>query len=391
MGNTLLMCETMDKTHTISTKQIVPLFLKLVEEGLAGNTQRLELLSLNAVRTLRAESPDLAQALGALVAKFAGNGSALRLRAAGPPPADADAGLALLRIQPVDDAKEPVLTHSTHSRIERFLIERIECEKLLKQGFAPPRTLLLQGMPGTGKTMLAKWMALRLGLPLVVLDLATSISSFLGKTGANLRRSLDYARATPCVLLLDEFDAIGKRRDDAGEVGELKRIVNVLLKELEDWPFHSVLVAATNHPELLDPAINRRFDVVIELSLPGEAERLAILQRACGQFTGSFPDGFLVAISRCLEGCNGSEIDTLSQSVVRRHVIEGTELPLLFVDAVVSRKPSLRKEESASLSRLLKETTNLTVREIGHVVGKSSSAVQYQLTKKRPARRKQNA
>lgn len=315
----------------------------------------------------------------------------MRLRAAGPPPADADAGLALLRIQPVDDAKEPILTHSTHSRIERFLIERIECDKLLKQGFAPPRTLLLQGMPGTGKTMLAKWMAFRLGLPLVVLDLATSISSFLGKTGSNLRRSLDYARATPCVLLLDEFDAIGKRRDDAGEVGELKRIVNVLLKELEDWPFHSVLVAATNHPELLDPAINRRFDVVIELSLPGEAERLAILQRACGQFTADFPDGFLLAISRCLEGCNGSEIDTLSQSVVRRHVIEGTELPLLFVDAVVSRKSSFRKEESASLSRLLKETTNLTVREIGHVVGKSSSAVQYQLTKKRPTRRKQNA
>ncbi len=376
----------MDSKPSISTKYLGTLLLKLVEEGLAGNKQRLELLTLNATRSLRAESPDLAGALGSLLAKFAGNGSVLRLRGASPPPADADAGLALLRIQPVDDAKEPVLAHGVQHRIERFLMERAECEKLLKEGFAPPRTLLLKGMPGTGKTMLAKWIAHKLGLPLVVLDLATAISSFLGKTGSNLRRSLDYARATPCVLLLDEFDAIAKRRDDATEVGELKRIVNVLLKELEDWPLHSVLVAATNHPELLDPAIHRRFDVVVEVPLPGQAERESILDRACGRFAVTLPHGFLVAIARCLDECNGSEIDTLAQSVVRRHVIEGEDLTRCFVDAVVFRLPRLRKEEVAVLSRMLKETTDLTVREIAQVVGKSSSAVQYQLTKKNPKR-----
>lgn len=372
----------MEQDKKISTKFIGPLLLKLVEEGLLGNTQRLELLSLGAVRSLKSEFPDLASSLGALVAKFAGSSSTLRLRGAAPPPADADAGLALLRVYPADDAKEPVLNEARRSNVERFLTERMESEALLREGFAPPRTLLLKGAPGTGKTMLAKWMARRLNLPLVVLDLATSISSFLGKTGANLRRSLDYARGTPCVLLLDEFDAIAKRRDDSTEVGELKRIVNVLLKELEDWPFHSVLIAATNHPELLDPAINRRFDVVFDLPLPGFAERQAILESACAQFANGIPTGFLAAIAQCLNGCNGSEIDTIAQSVVRRHLIEKKALPSLFVDAVISRIPELKKEETAVLSRLLKETTGLTVREIGRIVGRSSSAVQYQLTKK---------
>ena len=372
----------MKENSKLSTNALSALLLKFAEEGLAGNTQRLELLALNAVRSLKSESPDLAGALGALVARFSGQGSALRFRGVAPPPADMDAGLALLRILPIDDAKEPVMATDVQKFIQRFLAERMECEKLLKEGFTPPRTLLLKGMPGTGKTMLARWVARRLDLPLVVLDLATSISSFLGKTGSNLRRSLDYARATPCVLLLDEFDAIGKRRDDVTEVGELKRIVKVLLKELEDRPLQTVLIAATNHPELLDPAINRRFDVVLQIPLPGEKERTEILDRACGRFSEKFPEGFLSAIANCLVGCSGSEIDTISQSVVRRHVIEGMELPILFVEAILNRAPDLRKEETVVLTRLLKEVTGLTVREIGHLVGKSPSAVQYQVSKK---------
>ena len=84
-------------------------------------------------------------------------------------------------------------------------------------------------------------------------------------------------------MLLDEFDAIAKRRDDISEVGNLKRIVNVLLKELETWPSHSVLIAATNHPDLLDQAIRRRFNVVLTLPMPGEDERAKILERAAGR------------------------------------------------------------------------------------------------------------
>ncbi len=376
----------MTAVRTSRTTSLSTLIPQLVEAGLSGNRHRLELLSLTAIRALKREHPEVADDIGLIISKFTANSASLRWHTAEPPPTDADAGLALVRVQPGDNALEPVLETNVHAIVGRFLRERLEAEALLREGFAPPRTLLLKGQPGTGKTMLARWLAVRLNLPLVVLDLATSISSFLGKTGANLRRSLDYARATPCVLLLDEFDAIAKRRDDATEVGELKRIVNVLLKELEEWPLHSVLVGATNHPELLDPAINRRFDIVLEIPLPGQAEREAILTRGSGRFADSLPDGFLTAIARILVGYSGSDLETLAQGVIRHHVVERVPLSFEFIRAVLQRMPILSKEDLGPLTKTLKETTSMSVREIGDLLGKSSSTIQYHLTKKTPAR-----
>ena len=103
-------------------------------------------------------------------------------------------------------------------------------------------------------------LASRIGVPLVSIDLASVVSSFLGTSGRNIRVAFDYAKSGQCVLLLDEFDALAKRRDDDTDIGELKRIVNVVLLELDRWPDTSLLVAATNHPQLLDPAVGRRFD-----------------------------------------------------------------------------------------------------------------------------------
>lgn len=325
----------------------------------------------------------MTQELGELLARFSGAAQGLRWQTE-PPPSDVDAGLALVRLQATDDAPPPILLPSIQGLVERFVRERADASMLLKEGFSPPRTLLLKGAPGTGKTMLARWLAHTIGLPLVVLDLASSISSYLGKTGGNLRRSLDYARATPCVLLLDEFDAIGKRRDDAGEIGELKRIVNVLLKELEEWPIHSVLIAATNHPELLDPAINRRFDVVIEVPFPGNEERQAIFLRSLGRFAESLPPGFLAAVCELLSERSGSDIDTAAQAIVRRHVLEKISLPCCFIEELEQRFPeSFQKKGVGQLLRSIHSATGLSVRDIAAMVGKSPSTVQYHLTKEK--------
>src|SRR2546427_8279310 len=102
------------------------------------------------------------------------------------------------------------------------------------------------------------------------------MSSYLGKTGANVRAVLSHAQEQPCVLLLDEFDAIAKRRDDDSDVGELKRLVTVILQTIDDWQPTSLLVAATNHSDLLDPAVWRRFDVTLQFDLPNHKQRTAL-------------------------------------------------------------------------------------------------------------------
>ena len=154
----------------------------------------------------------------------------------------------------------------------RAVFERQHEEELIKENLQPSHTALLTGPPGVGKTLAARWIALRLSRPLVTLDLTAVMSSFLGRTGNNVRNVLDYAKGIQCVFLLDEFDAIAKRRDDLVEVGELKRLVTVLLQEIDSWPASSLLIAATNHDELLDPAVWRRFEIVVKFPMPAEPD-----------------------------------------------------------------------------------------------------------------------
>lgn len=374
------------ESHVDRTKQMDSWLLRIVEAGLAGDLRKTELVVIRAIRSLKACSPELSSRLGELLAGYAGNPSGLRW-AAGPPPVDADEGMALVQAENVEDACPPVLPRALERRIQQFVCERRENTKLLSEGFLPPGTVLLTGAPGTGKTMLARWLANQLVLPFVTLDLATTISSFLGKTGFNLRRTLDYARARPCVLLLDEFDAIAKRRDDDTEVGELKRIVNVLLKELEDWPIHSVLIAATNHPELLDRAIQRRFDIKLELPLPGEAERIEILRRAAARFSDEIPSNLMTAFARCLEGVSGSDLHQMMAASVRQHLVSDAPLVRGLVEGLERRMTeSCSNQKVGSLIREFNHAVEgvYTVRELGEIFERSASTIQHHL-KKEPA------
>jgi SpoVK/Ycf46/Vps4 family AAA+-type ATPase len=290
--------------------------------------------------------------------------------------------MALVRIADATDVQEPVLSPEVRDRVDQFLAERASGARLLREGMQPPSTLLLIGAPGTGKTMLAGWIAKQLALPFVVQDLATSISSLLGKTGFNLRRTLDYARSQPCVLLLDEFDAIAKRRDDDTELGELKRIVNVLLKELEQWPVHSVLVAATNHPELLDPAINRRFQVVITIPSPGLDEGLQIIRRASGRFGEQASDEVTTACAQAMLGASGSDLERMVQAAVRRHLARSVPYEhALIGEAIAALETRQPRSGVGPLVRALRDANGekITVREIAAIVGRTVSTVQHHL------------
>lgn len=330
--------------------------LRIAEAGLSGDPQKVQAALTGAIRSLRGDSPDTSKQLAALLAQHAANPKSLNWASAGPPPADPEEGMALVRLFRTDDTAEPILSPKLRQRIVQFLRERRDSSRLFQEGFAPAGSVLLMGEPGTGKTMLARWLASELQLPFLVQDLATSISSLLGKTGLNLRRTLDYARNRPCVLLLDEFDAIAKRRDDASELGELKRIVNVLLKELEEWPTHSVLIAATNHPDLLDPAIARRFHVVLKLGLPGESERLEILRRVASRFVSELPERFLEACAKTLDGKSGSDLEALMSVAIRRHVTTGEQLLACVVEELAT--------ELAESGRSSRKTFSLLIREL---------------------------
>ena len=145
-------------------------------------------------------------------------------------------------------------------------------------GINPPSTLLLFGPPGCGKTMAAIAIACDLNLPLFVVRLDSLLGSFLGNSAKNLRRLFDNALAMPCVLLMDEFDVMGKMRDDAQEVGEVKRLVGSLLQNLDRVHGEQIIIGATNHHHILDVAIWRRFDVTLHLQRPGKAEMIRIIE-----------------------------------------------------------------------------------------------------------------
>jgi SpoVK/Ycf46/Vps4 family AAA+-type ATPase len=166
---------------------------------------------------------------------------------------------------------EMALEDAVHKRIERVIIEYRRRVALHQHGLGPLRKLLLIGPPGTGKTMTASVLAGELGLPLFAIQLDGLITKFLGETAAKLRLIFEAIRETRAVYLFDEFDALGIERAARNEVGEIRRVLNSFLQFLEFDDSDSLIVAATNHPQLLDRALFRRFDSVIEYTLPSRS------------------------------------------------------------------------------------------------------------------------
>lgn len=163
-----------------------------------------------------------------------------------------------------DMALDPKVRH----RIERVLQEQRERERIRAHGFHPLRRLLLLGHPGTGKTMTAAVLAGELGLPLFAIQLDGVITKFMGETAAKLRLVFDAIQQTRAVYLFDEFDALGGERAAKNDVGEIRRVLNSFLQFLEQDESESLILGATNHPRLLDRALYRRVDAVIEYGLP---------------------------------------------------------------------------------------------------------------------------
>lgn len=199
-------------------------------------------------------------------------------------PLDFDSRLQIVEVIPPEETiRNIVLAPLTKSQVEEFVNIVLNSSKLEMQGLDVPKTLILYGKPGCGKTSIAHYISYLTGLPLVLARLDSLVSSLLGSTAKNIRKIFDYVMGFPSILFLDEFDAIAKARDDQKELGELKRVINSLLQNMDAMPKHCVLIAATNHPELLDKAVWRRFLQKIEVGMPKSEELADLIRLFCGE------------------------------------------------------------------------------------------------------------
>lgn len=353
------------------TEEIVVLESELVQMArlmAAGNAIASSALLRRLARKYKKSAPTFARAI--VEALRAGPTRSATATVDTSQPLDTETRLPLIRQEhPVVLVNEPILDDAVESVLRQIVDEHRSSQRLLEAGLAPTRTALLVGAPGVGKTLAARWIARELDLPLLVLDLSSVMSSFLGRTGVNVRRVLDYARSVPAVLLLDELDAVAKRRDDTTEIGELKRLVTVLLQEIDSWPDGALLLAATNHAELLDPAVWRRFDIVLDFPKPDqramEAGVMAFLDEPAAH-------GEVVAlIARLYEGENLSRLERDVMRARRAATMSDSSSVDALLKLAKDRFGRLPTNARGPAAARMLETTGLSQRAVHDLTGVS--------------------
>lgn len=223
-------------------------------------------------------------------------------------------------IYPESNNVDVILSRGNNEKIQTFILNYENADKLNSVGIGVSNTLLLYGPPGCGKTKSAYLIAKELNLPLVIARLDSLISSYLGTTAKNIRALFEFAQKIPCVLFLDEFDAVAKARDDGNELGELKRVVNSLLQNVDSMSNDSLLIAATNHEKLLDSAVWRRFDYRLRIEKP---DIKAIIDMI-GLFTTSIIDlteKEKNELAHAMYGLSGADIEEIIKKSIRNSII----------------------------------------------------------------------
>ncbi len=285
----------------------------------------------------------------------------------------------------------PLLLEDDQDEIlSRFVGEAKHADSLSRAGLGSRFNLLLSGPPGTGKTFIAGHIASRLGLPFHVVRLDSVISSLLGDTAKNIRALFDFANHGPGFLFIDEIDAVAKKRDDGRELGEIKRVVNALIQALDTLDERTVVVAATNHAHLLDPAIFRRFPYRIEAPLPDEGMREALWNLYLYQ---DQPRPETVPLAKISSGLSCSDIRELSLSARRTAFIHQRDLDICAVAAAVLgseegrlRLPSSQEHDSRSKRELTQELNArelLTQKQVGLLTGVTRQAVATKVKRRR--------
>jgi SpoVK/Ycf46/Vps4 family AAA+-type ATPase len=348
--------------------------VQIARLALTGRPQDVQTYIRRLARRYQRELPVVAAHLRELLQEAPTRQSPLRRQAAAPVPVDLESRLQLLRIEDTPTLEvEPIWDAGVKRALDQILSERRRDEELLKQGLLPTRSIIFTGPPGVGKTLAARWIARELHRPLMTLDLSAVMSSFLGRTGANIRHVLDYAKSVTGVLLLDELDSIAKRRDDITDIGELKRLVTVLLQEIDDWPATGLLIAATNHADLLDPAVWRRFEMRVEFPMPTEAAVRQAIETFLGA-SSTAPAAWNDVLAVALRGLSFSDIEREVMLARRAAVTRDIPLEAALGQVVQNRVEPLARRERGQIAMWLTEA-GISQRQVHELTGVSRDTI----------------
>lgn len=276
---------------------------------------------------------------------------------------------------------EVILPGNQKTIIQQFVDEQNNAANLKKHNIPAANRLLLCGPPGCGKTMTAYAIGNALNIPIAYVRLDGLVSSYLGQTSTNLRKVFDSVKNQRIILFLDEFDAIAKKRDDTNELGELKRVVTTLLQNFDNLPSNVILIAATNHEHLLDPAIWRRFNFTITLDLPALEQRKALIQNGLSKYDINAKID-IGAIAKVTEGMSGALIEELMLAAAKKFLIEGT-LKTADVTAILIQQKTKYSDNNEESMKVICEMLDrgVSLRAAASALGISHSTLEYQVKK----------
>ncbi|KQN46907.1 ATPase [Serratia sp. Leaf50] len=354
--------------------------IALIEASLDANYSEVRSVSNRIVRSISTDDMEVAKQIKSILRR-----KGVPLRSSGYSdalPVDPKSRMPL-----IEEHQWPVsplfLGEAEQSTFSAFIDSVKHQDKLIENGLTGRLGLLLSGPPGTGKTLIAGHIAAQLNRPLYVVRLDSVISSLLGDTAKNLRQIFDFVPSKNGILFLDEVDAVAKIRDDRHEVGELKRVVNTLIQGLDSLDDSAVVIAATNHAGLLDPAIWRRFPYKIRFSFPSADVREVLWDHFLYQDKGD--KKVIKALAVISDGLSGADIETIAIATRRQSILTDTPINIATVIQTIVESDldntsfpnvdELTSKKKKKIIITLHDAKIFTQTEIGHFLNLSRQTI----------------